>query len=192
MISNDELAKIINDCAKKGFSIKVRDISFYLLSSYFDDINVVYKIAFGVETAFVESEVIQYIKSKSYVYLQAYMNDFLSNGDVALRNNKKGRRKNNDDITFEENKAYMLKLKKDTENALKEKKISTKDALKILSEISVKLNDKFNIQDSTKDQIVFVNQKYDTICPYCMHEVASQPMTKEEAKKKYNLIDNTK
>jgi hypothetical protein len=38
-----------------------------------------------------------------------------------------------------------------------------------------------------KDQMVIVEHKYNDICPYCQHEVASKPMTKEEAMATYNL-----
>ena len=81
----------------------------------------------------------------------------------------------------------MLKLKKDTERAMEKGELEKKDGLKILSDLSVKLNDKFSVQAEVKDQIIQVHQKYDAICPYCQHEVASKPMTKEEAMATYNL-----
>jgi hypothetical protein len=70
--------------------------------------------------------------------------------------------------------------------------IDKKDGLKILTDISTKLNDKFGAKEEMKDQIVQVEMKYNDICPYCSHEVARRPMTKEEAIKEYNLIENKK
>ena len=97
-----------------------------------------------------------------------------------------------DDITFEENKAYMLKLKAKTEKAMEDGEIDKKDALKILADISTKLNDKFGAKEEIKDQIVQISPKYDYICPRCQTEVSRRPMTKEEAMKEFNLIENKK
>jgi hypothetical protein len=106
---------------------------------------------------------------------------------VNLSTAKKGKGKNSD-ITFEENKEYMLKLKKQTEEAMANGEIETKDGLKILADISVKLNDKFNIADTTKEQLVVVNVKYNSVCEGCGKELYIP--TVEDLKKKYNLIEN--
>ena len=52
---------------------------------------------------------------------------------------------------------------------------------KALLDISVKLNDKFKINDDNKGQVVVVETKYNDVCSYCQHEVARAPITKEEA-----------
>jgi hypothetical protein len=83
----------------------------------------------------------------------------------------------------------MLKLKKDTEDAMVSGDIEKKDGLKILADISVKLNDRFKVQEDVKDQIVQVQCKYDDICSYCNHEVARRPISKEEAMVMYNLVE---
>jgi hypothetical protein len=81
----------------------------------------------------------------------------------------------------------MLKLKKETELAMEAGDIDKKDGLKILTDISTKLNDKFSVKDDTAEQLVVVNYKYDAICPNCGKEVSRKPITKEEAIKMYNL-----
>jgi hypothetical protein len=126
-----------------------------------------------------DTEISYYKQSKPIVELGKLMAESLS------WNSK-------EDITFEENKAYMLKLKADTERAMENNEIDKKDGLKILTDISTKLNDKFGAKEEMKDQIVQVEMKYNDICPYCSHEVARRPMTKEEAIKEYNLIENKK
>jgi hypothetical protein len=93
------------------------------------------------------------------------------------------------DISFEENKAYMLSLKKQTEEAIENEEIDKKDGLKILADLSVKLNDKFNVADNTKNQVVIVNQKFNDVCPYCNREISAKVLTKEEAIKMYNLVE---
>ena len=55
--------------------------------------------------------------------------------------------------------------------------------------ISVKLNDKFQVQGEAKEQIVQIMPKYDHVCPRCQIEIARRPMTKEEAMEEYDLIE---
>ena len=77
---------------------------------------------------------------------------------------------------------------KKTQDAVAAGEIETKDALKIEADLRVKLNDKFNVQSDTKEQLVVVRQKFDAVCS-CGREVSRRPMTKEEAMEMYNLIE---
>lgn len=92
----------------------------------------------------------------------------------------------NGDITFEENKAYMLKLKKDTEDAIENNEIDKKDGLKILADLSVKLNDKFQVREERIEQVVHVFTKFNAVCQ-CGREIYIP--TKQDLMKKYNLIE---
>lgn len=159
--------------SEKGFAIRVRDISYILLCRNYEDDIVAYKSLFGDDS---DTEISYYKQSKPIVELGKLMS-------VTLGWNSK------EDITFEENKAYMLKLKADTERAMEAGDIEKKDGLKILTDISTKLNDKFGAREEMKDQIVQVEMKYNDICPYCSHEVARRPISKEEAIKMYNLVE---
>ena len=176
MISNNKIKEIIEQMSENGFAISVRDISYILLCRSYEDDIVAYKSLFGDGS---EAEISYYKQSKPIVELGKLIAESLG------WNSK-------EDITFEENKAYMLKLKADTERAMENNEIDKKDGLKILTDISTKLNDKFGAKEEMKDQIVQVEMKYNDICPYCSHEVARRPMTKEEAIKEYNLIENKK
>lgn len=176
MISNNKIKEIIEQMSEKGFAIRVRDISYILLCRNYEDDIVAYKSLLGDGS---EAEISYYKQSKTIIELGKLMAESLG------WNSK-------EDITFEENKAYMLKLKADTERAMENNEIDKKDGLKILTDISTKLNDKFGAKEDMKDQIVQVEMKYNDICPYCSHEVARRPMTKEEAIKEYNLIENKK
>ena len=91
-----------------------------------------------------------------------------------------------EDITFEENKAYMLKLKKDTEDAIEKGEVDKKDGLKILADISTRLNDKFSVNQQQKDQMVFVSCKYNSICE-CGKEIYIP--TKEQLMEEYGLVE---
>ena len=173
MISNNKIKEIIEQMNEMGFAIGVRDISYILLCRNYEDDIVAYKSLFGDGS---ETEILYYKQSKPIVELGKLMSD-------ALGWNSK------DDITFEENKAYMLKLKADTERAMEDGDIEKKDGLKILTDISTKLNDKFGAKEEMKDQIVQIAQKFDDVCPYCFREVATRPISKEEAIKMYNLVE---
>lgn len=183
MISNDKLNNIVKACESAGHKITVKDISYVLLCREYDDIAVAYKCLYSIDV--INTEIINYHKSEAITFLRNYMDSNFAR--VNLSAAKKGKGKNSD-ITFEENKEYMLKLKKQTEEAMANGEIETKDGLKILADISVKLNDKFNIADTTKEQLVVVNVKYNSVCEGCGKELYIP--TVEDLKKKYNLIEN--
>jgi hypothetical protein len=140
-----------------------------LCRNYEDDI-VAYKSLFGDGS---ETEITYYKQSAPIIELGKLMAESLG------WNSK-------EDITFEENKAYMLKLKADTERAMEAGDIEKKDGLKILTDISTKLNDKFGAKEEMKDQMVVVECKFNSVCS-CGREIYIP--TKEDLMKKYNLVE---
>lgn len=166
MLSNEKIAEIIERCKGKGLIVRVRDIAYVVLCSVFEDNEVAYKTLFGEYDS-----VDNYDNKDEIIELKKIIKSVTT--------------KTHEDITFEENKAYMLKLKKDTEAAMAVGEIDKKDGLKILADLSVKLNDKFSVNEEVKDQMVVVNTKYNTVCPYCRHETYIP--TKEDLIKEYNL-----
>ena len=137
MISNEQIKRAIEDCARANHTISVRDISYVLLSMQFDDSLVAYKCIFGNDYDYNQDYHTTYDQTSTMTYLKSYV-------EFTLLNDKKKKTKT-EDISFEENKAYMLGLKKQTEEAMAAGEIDKKDGLKILADLSVKLNDKFLI-----------------------------------------------
>ena len=180
MISNDKISAIIEDCKLSGFQIRVRDISFVILSKHYEDVSVAYKAIFGSDAN--DSIIDSYVNSKEIAFLKSYIESNILNKGGKKR---KGKLSDEDDITFDENKAEIIKLIKETQKALEEGRIKSADALKIQADLRVKLNDKFNINDTSKDSLVIVNHKYNAICDYCGHE--HYIPTKEDLMEKYNL-----
>lgn len=181
-ISIEDIKKIIDDAGKKGFKIGVRDIAFVILNDAFDNEDVAYKCLFGSESGFMQEYAPIYARTGAVEYIKDYI-DILS-----ANNGSRSKKQDIDDITFDENKAYMIKLKKDTEEAMANGEIEKKDALKILADISVKLNDKFNVRDANEDrQVVIVQKKFNAICE-CGREIYVP--TKEELMEKYDLVEN--
>ena len=180
-ISVEDIKKIIEDASKKGFKIGVRDIAFVVLLDAFENEDIAYKCLFGSESGFMQEYASVYARTGAVEYIKDYI-DILS-----TNNGSRSKKQDIDDITFDENKSYMIKLKKDTEEAMANGEIEKKDALKILADISVKLNDKFNVKDANEDrQVVIVQNKFNAICE-CGREIYVP--TKEEMMKKYNLIE---
>lgn len=168
VLSNDKINSIITKCLEHGYDVRVRDISYAILSHFYEDSEVAYRCVFGDDGLYDI-----YIKEGATSFLSKYMQN-----NVFFDDSK--------DITFEENKAYMLKLKRDTESAMANGEIEKKDGLKILSDISVKLNDKFSVVDTNQEQLIYVNAKYNSICD-CGRELYIP--TKEDLMKEYNLVE---
>jgi hypothetical protein len=181
MISNEQIKRAIEDCARANHTISVRDISYVLLSMHLDDSLVAYKCIFGNDYDYNQDYHTTYDQTSTMTYLKSYV-------EFTLLNDKKKKTKT-EDISFEENKAYMLGLKKQTEEAMAAGEIDKKDGLKILADLSVKLNDKFNVSDSSQEQYVHVFAKYDAVCSRCGAEISRRPISKEEAIEMYNLVE---
>lgn len=177
MITNEQLKDIIKECKDSKVNITTRDIAYVVLCNEFEDDEVAYKCIFGADRGFSLANHRRYKESNNITFLKQYV-DFIQK--------KQANRKSKEDITFEENKAYMLKLKKDTEKAMERGEIDKKDGLKILADLSVKLNDKFQVREERVEQVVHVFSKFNAICQ-CGREIYIP--TKEDMMKKYNLVE---
>lgn len=176
MLTNSEIKEIIDEAARQKHRITTRDVAYAILCMEIEDTSVSYRCIFGddgMDDVYDKSDDVSYVK-------QAV--------DYAIYS-KKGKGKKTADISFEENKEYMLKLKADTEQAMANGDIDKKDGLKILADLSVKLNDRFGVKDTSSSQIVNVLTKFNDICPYCSHEISRRTLTKEEAMRIYKLTD---
>lgn len=176
-LSKEKVGEILTKASENGLSLKVRDISYVLLRRYFADRSYAFRVCFGADADYGDDVIDAYENGEGYAFLKEELEGVRDRSGVVY----------NDDITFEENKAYMLKIKRDTEEAMEKGELDKKDGLKILADLSVKLNDKFSVQAEVKDQMVLVSTKYNNICSYCQHEIYIP--TKEQLMKEYNLIE---
>ena len=144
-----------------------------------------YKCIFGKGEDFNEDYYVTYQNEENIVFLKDYIN-----GEKAVKENVARKKKNEDVLSFEENKLEMIKLIKETQIALENGDIETKDALKIQADLRTKLNSQFNVSDDSNGQYIVVNQKFNDICPYCGREVSAKIISKEEAKLIYNLKED--
>lgn len=183
MISNDQLSKIIKDCELAGHTIKVKDISYVLLCRNYDDVAVAYKVIFGDKT---NSEILNYHNSRSISFLRDYMDSNFAQQTKETKRRKK--KKDVEDITFEENKEAIIKMIKEVEEKEASGELDANQSAKLRAQLRIALNDKFQVKDEFKEQLVIVNTKYNDICPCCSHEIYIP--TKEDLMAKYNLIEN--
>lgn len=170
VLSNEKINELIELGAKEGKPVRVRDISYVLLSNCYEDKEVAYKSLFGASSdgfeEYKSSDVVKFLESKI--------------------NKKDGKKAKGEEITFEENKSEIIKLIKETQDALEKGTIEPKDALKIQADLRVKLNDKFSVNETIQEQLVIVNCKYNSVCE-CGRELYIP--TKEDLMKEYNLIE---
>jgi uncharacterized protein YjgD (DUF1641 family) len=185
MISNEQLGKIIKDCETTGHTIKVKDISYVLLCRSYDDVAVAYKVLF--DTSCDNNTVMSYHKSESISFLRSYMEaNYPEKQSVAPKHNKK-KKENIEDITFDENKEALIKMIREVEQKEASGELDANQSAQLRTKLRIALNDKFQVKEDVKEQLVIVNAKYNEICPYCSHELYIP--TKEDLIKKYNLIE---
>lgn len=159
MVNERKISEIISHCGNAGYQIRVRDIAYAFLLKHISDKTIAYKCVFGQPDS--EKEVDSYHNSTEISYLRSYI-DYNVEPKQEKKKGKKG--KDDDLISFEENRAAMVDLLTKTQVAMDNGEIEPKDGLKILADLRVKLNDKFNVNEVVKDQLVIVEPKYNMIC----------------------------
>ena len=179
MISNEQIKKAIEDCARANHTISVRDISYVLLSMQLDDSLVAYKCIFGNDYDYNQDYHATYDQTSTMSYLKSYV-------EFTLLNAKKKKKKKTEDISFEENKEAIINLIKETKEKEERGEIDAKQSLDLQTKLRVTLNDKFRVQSDDVEQIVQVFSKFNAICE-CGKEIYVP--TKEELMVKYDLVE---
>ena len=190
MISTEQVKQAIEDCKKAGHEIGIRDIAYVFLSKNFDDIRMPYRCLFGLDVDYNPDYAEAYDKTGRMEYLKGYVETNFSDGTTSKKRRKKSSGEDVD-ISFEENKAEIIKLIQETKDKEASGELDAKESLNMQTKLRVALNDKFGAKEDVKDQVVIVNQKYDDICPNCFSEVARRPLSKQEAMEMYNLVEKT-
>lgn len=182
---------IVDDAKKHGFDVRIRDIAYANLVVSFNDADTAYLLIFGQPASPTAIE--SYSSLDSVKYLIGYFQRKIappktSKDDDVYQQIIKNKTSNEivNDITFEENKSAMIDLIERVETALAENKIDTDKGLKIISDVRVKLNDKFGAAEKTNEQYLFVQPKFNSICPHTRRECWLQ--TKAYAMEHWHLV----
>lgn len=159
MISNENINEIIAAGEAEGYEISVEDISNAILARFYED------------RSNINGNAPLYFGQEGIKWLEKHLSEVIFNDA---------------EITFEDNRKAMLGLIEQTKRKLAAGEIEAKDALKIESDLRVKLNDKFKVQDDTKDKVVYVEKKYNTVC---RHGYECYVPTKEDLMEMYDLVE---
>lgn len=188
-IGLQEINKIINDCKKTGFDVKMNDIAYVILVDNFKDKSIPYKILFDKDTP--ENEIDKYNNSKNIKFLKKYIStNVLEKIDISKTKKKDSKYA---DLTFEENKDAMIKMISELKQKYDEKQLEYKDYAKMVADLRIKLNDKFSVTEKQDNQHIIVYKKYNDIC-MCGREIyrPTKEDIIEDLRKEYKLIPKSK
>ena len=173
-MDNEQIKNTIDYFKESGETIRVRDIAYALLSRMFTDSKTAYQCLFGGDG--YEDYVADDMRGKVEEYLtqQGFIKSFSTDADTG-------------GISFEENRKEMEMLLAKTQKALDEGIIEPKDALKIMADIRVKLNDKFKVEAKQQERTIIVEKKYNHICE--KYHCECYLPTKEDLIEMYNLVE---
>lgn len=188
----DDLQRIVSDGKKIGYDLRIADIFYVFDLQRFESKNVVYTVLFG--KTYSNDNIEKYDNSDKIKFLKRYISSNYPIDGFPLKfggSNKgdKAEIKQYEDITFEENKEALIKLLERTQQMAKEGKIEEKDAIKIQSDIRLKLNNYFNVSEKQDEQRVIVYKKYTDIC-ICGREIYKPTRDDiiEDLKDEYDLV----
>lgn len=175
-MDNEHIKKTIEHFKEIGETIRVRDIAYTLLSKMFADSKTAYQCLFGTEgyddyaDDEMRSKLEQYLSDEGYI--KSISTDAYTGG-----------------ITFEQNRREMEILLEKTQQAMDDGLVDPKDALKIMADIRVKLNDKFKVESKQQARYIVVQKRYNNVCPHCNREIYIP--SKQDLMEEYGLTENT-
>lgn len=171
------IKRIVENCKDKGYSISIRDISYIILKNTYSDKLLAYKSIYSKDATELESDI--HAEREEIVYLEKVINEI--NGE------KRDVKKIEASLTFEENRDALIDMLNEIEEAYDNGEISYKDKAKIVTDIRIKLNDKFGTAEQSQIQYIYVEPKFNFICPHTRKECYK--WTKEDLMKEYNLVE---
>jgi hypothetical protein len=184
MISNDNIQDIISGMKQRGHDITVTEIAFVIMTEIFSDKDTAFMSTIGQDKA----------KSKKFVSASKYMKtdtyrELVDKTHVYIKAvGKKMSSVSQTDITFEDNKQALIDLLEVIRLKTANGEIESKDAIKMETDIRVKLNDKFGTTESDDDsKIIMVPARCDFVCDLLKKECPC--FNKESIMKKYNLTE---
>ena len=180
MITKEQIKECIAFCEEQGYFIEESDIAYLLINREFKDRYKAYELtkSRGVPDEYVDD----YDSSDKIACLRKYMNENWAKRKESVINTESIEGA----ITFEENRDALIRYLGEIQKLMDEKKIEPKDGMKMMTDIRLKLNDKFNIKEAQVEQRIIVQPKFSHICDYTRKECWL--MTEDWAKKHYHLI----
>lgn len=175
-MDNEQIKSTIEHFKEIGETIRVRDIAYTLLSKMFADNKTAYQCLFGTEGYDEYSDDEMRGKLEQYMSDEGYIKSISTDADTG-------------GITFEQNRREMEILLEKTQQAMDDGLVDPKDALKIMADIRVKLNDKFKVESKQQARYIVVQKRYNNVCPHCNREIYIP--SKQDLMEEYGLTENT-
>ena len=173
MLKKENIKMVLETVRADWEKADEKDVAFAILCDAFEDKTLAYRIAYRK----TDKEADKFYHTPRFKKLLEVLEPF-GIGNV-----------NNNAITREENKNELLKMLDKIQEAVAHHEIETKDALKMQTDIRVKLNDKFEMEESQKQKrIIVVPSKHDIVCPMTRRECNFWP-TRKACVKHFGLID---
>lgn len=179
MVSVEEIKACKDYCADKGFRIDDKEIAYLFVNRELRNPVMAYKMVIreGLSDELIE----KYDKSPRMACLRQYMNDNWTKRKAEERAATVA-----GNISFEENRDALIGMLADIETMMNANQIEKKDAMKMMTDIRIKLNDKFNMKEQQVEQRIIVQPKFNTLCPHTHKECWSQ--TREFAMEHWHLV----
>ena len=162
MIGSEDIKSVIGSLKNDGHTVTIADIAFLALSDTLADKDAIRSLIYTNK------------KSAGAKAMDA-LADILKPYGIGDKEN----------ITKDENREELIKLLKDIDNS----GMDAKDAIKLKADIRLKLQTKFEIEDSEKQRrIIVVPKKHDLICKFTNRECSAMP-SKEACMTYYTLVE---
>lgn len=173
MIKKKDVETILN-AAKSDFTdTSEKDIVFMMLCDAISENDAAYKMAYGKKCTNIK----EFMSNPKIQKIKELLKPFGIGIDMSST------------ISRTENREDLIKLLGKIKEASDNGELETKDAIKLETDIRVKLNDKFNIEaEREQRRIIVLQQKHDLICPHTNRECSYMP-SKEACMKYYNLTE---
>lgn len=176
MLKDENIKDILKTARSSWSAASEKDIAFCVLCDTIEDKRVAYRLAYNTTSKDADT----HFESENMKQLREALKPF---GVGAVDEGV---------ITREQNKTDLMQLLAKIKRAVNNGELEMRDALKMEADIRVKLNDKFDMDESDKKQhIIIVPQKHDYICPHTNRECSKMP-SKDACMKYYNLKEATK
>jgi len=174
MLKNSDIKLVLNSVRSEWPKASEQDIAFVILCDTLENKSLAYRLAYFKRR---ENDAEAFYNTPRIKKLLELLEPF---GIGFIDENK---------LTKEENKGELLKLLNQIDDMFVQGKIDAKDALKMKSDIRVKLNDKFDMEDDQRQRrIIIVPSKHDLVCPHTKRECTYWPK-KSACCSHFGLID---
>lgn len=177
-LTPQQVKDIVLGLRDRGMDVVLRDVSFVVLASVYGDESLAFRAIFGGSPD---------VDEESYLALPKLLEVRKA---VLAAQPERPAESSGDAVSFDDLKEGLiadmraleeLRDLKDDEgrSALDAKELATVVAR--IADIRVKLTEKFNTTERVVEQRVVVNQKFNSVCSWCGHEIAIGPQNKPES-----------